>query len=119
MRAHESQSVDATAQMWAFFEEEMRIARTGEVYTEEVPVPSGRKHARVVRVGKMMLGFVSEDGVDVGVWVGGTGWTPGSKRPHNWAVRQVSVPLRFLTGNCMAGPNQTVNCMNGTGRTLG
>lgn len=78
---------EALALMWAFFEEEMRIARTGEVYTDEVPVPSGRKHARVVRVGKLVLAFVSEDGLDIGVWVEGTGWTPARSEQEAESVR--------------------------------
>lgn len=66
---------DAFGRLWSFFEEEMRIARSGETYSDEIDLGDGRqKHARFVRAGKLFLGFVTEDAADVGLWRQDRGW---------------------------------------------
>ena len=67
---------DAFSRMWSFCEEELRAARSGETYTDEITLPDRRlKHARFGRVGLQVLGFVTEDGQDVGIWNPKTGWS--------------------------------------------
>ncbi len=75
---------DAVRMIWSFFREELHFARSSETYTDVVDLPDGRrKHARILRVGKVFLGFVTEDGEDVGIWIKGRGWVtdllPGEK----------------------------------------
>ena len=53
---------------WAFLQEELRIARSGEAYTSQVPLDGGRiKPARLFRVGHLVQGFVTEDGLESGL----------------------------------------------------
>jgi hypothetical protein len=77
--------------IWSFFQKELSIARTGEVYTEEVRLPDGRrKHARILRVGKQVLGYVTEDGEEVGLWHPGDGWRPAGTPGEAEAVRSAA-----------------------------
>lgn len=79
---------DAFTRMWTFFEDEARIARSGETYTDQITLNDGRvKHARFVRVGKHVLGFVTEDGMDTGLWLRGEGWVTDPTRIDPNAVR--------------------------------
>ncbi len=53
---------------WAFLQEELRIARSGETYTAQIPLEGGRaKPARVFRVGHIVQGFVTEDAAEAGL----------------------------------------------------
>jgi hypothetical protein len=53
---------------WSFVQEELRLARSGETYGAEIPLEGGRrKHARIVRVGHLLQGFVTEDGIEAGL----------------------------------------------------
>lgn len=79
---------EAFGRLWSFFEEETRIARSGEAYTDEIELPDGRrKSARFLRVGKHILGFVTEDGVDAGLWRDGEGWVADAARVDGDAIR--------------------------------
>jgi FtsZ-binding cell division protein ZapB len=73
-----STASSAFMRLWAFSEEELRASRSGETYTDVISLPDGRiKDARFVRVGLQFLGFVTEDGRDVGLWLPGRGWLTG------------------------------------------
>ena len=105
----ETSVASAFALMWTFVEDEIRVARSGETYSDEIELDGGRiKHARFVRVGKHVLGFVTEDGVDVGIWMVGIGWVTDPARFDPEAVRtaveildrrrgpeHVSLPIRL------------------------
>ena len=70
------------------FQDELRIARSGEAYSDEVKLPNGhRKHARVLRIGLHLLAFVTEDGLDVGIHIKGEGWVTDQTRFDPDAVR--------------------------------
>lgn len=73
---------------WSFFQEELRLARSGEMLGDRAKLPDGReKNARMVRVGHHFLGLVTEDGADVALWVPGEGWVTDPTRVHPEAVR--------------------------------
>lgn len=63
---------DRLASYWTHLLEELRIARSGEAYNAEVEVDPNRvKPARLFRVGHLVLGFLTEDGLESGLWRGG------------------------------------------------
>lgn len=67
---------DRVVRAWTFAQEELRIARSGESYTADVELPGGRvKPARLFRTGHLLLGYVTEDGLESGLWRNGA-WTP-------------------------------------------
>ncbi|MBI3270902.1 MAG: DUF3450 family protein [Planctomycetes bacterium] len=67
---------DRFARYWAHLQEELRIARSGEAYTADVPLGAARvKPARLFRVGHLALGYLTEDGRESGLFLNG-GWTP-------------------------------------------
>ncbi|HXG63088.1 MAG TPA: DUF3450 family protein [Planctomycetota bacterium] len=73
----------------AHVEEEIRVARTGETWTAEVPVGEGRlRHARIFRVGHHAAGFVTEDGREAGLWLPAQGWTRDLSPEEREAVRR-------------------------------
>lgn len=73
---------------WSYFQEELRLARSGEMLADRAKLPDGReKDARMVRVGHHFLGLVTEDGGDVALWVPGEGWVTDPARVHPEAVR--------------------------------
>lgn len=75
---------DRVGRAWSFAQEELRIARSGEAWSAEVALPGGRaKPARLFRTGHLLLGYVTEDGLESGLWYGGA-WTPD----ENPAIRQ-------------------------------
>jgi hypothetical protein len=74
--------------LWVAFQDEVRMARSGETYTDEVKLPDGRrKHARMLRVGKHVLAFVTEDGLETGLWIRGEGWVTDPARIRPDAIR--------------------------------
>ncbi len=103
----------AFARLWTFAEDELRVARSGETYSDEIELSDGRvKHARFVRIGKHVLGFVTEDGVDVGIWMANEGWVTDTSRFDPESVRtaveildrrrgpeHVSLPIRLVGGD--------------------
>ncbi len=79
---------DKVARYWSFLQEEARIARSGEVLSMDVPLEGGRaKPARVFRVGHLVMGYVTEDGLEAGLWNGKT-WAPAASPDQEKAVRQ-------------------------------
>lgn len=61
---------------WTFLQEELRLARSGETYSAEIPLGDGvRKPARVFRVGHLLQGYVTEDGLHAGLETP-SGWAP-------------------------------------------
>ena len=64
----EADLAERVTRYWAFLQEELRIARSGEAYTSQVPLDGGRiKPARLFRVGHLVQGFVTEDGLESGL----------------------------------------------------
>ncbi len=89
---------EAFARLWGFVEDELRVSRSGETYSAEIDLADGRrKHARFVRVGLHVLGFVTEDGKDVGAWIEGTGWVTD---PQRAAPEQVRKAVEILDRRC-------------------
>lgn len=63
---------DRFAGYWAHILEELRIARSGETFNADVSVDANRvKPARLFRVGHLVLGFLTEDGLHSGLWKDG------------------------------------------------
>ena len=79
---------DQLSRYWSFLQEEFRVARSGEAYTAEVPLDGGRaKPARIFRVGHLILGFVTEDGLHAGLW-NGTQWVAPSSPEEEQRIRE-------------------------------
>lgn len=73
---------------WSFLQEEFRVARSGEAYSAEVPLDGGRaKPARIFRVGHLILGYVTEDGLQVGLW-NGSAWVAPSTPEQEQRIRE-------------------------------
>jgi predicted RNase H-like nuclease (RuvC/YqgF family) len=77
----EDQSVvDVLGRIWSFSQEELRIARSGETFTDQVELSKGRlQYARLFRVGHQILGYVTEQDDRAGIWMDGTGWEKAEK----------------------------------------
>ncbi|MDD5135490.1 MAG: DUF3450 family protein [Phycisphaerae bacterium] len=61
--------------IWNFSQEELRIARSGETFTDQVDMGKGRlQYARLFRVGHQFLGYVTEQDGQTGIWTEGAGW---------------------------------------------
>lgn len=79
---------EALIRYWSFLQEELRLARSGEGYTDAVTLADGRvKHAHFVRVGRSMLAYVTEDQANVGFWQG-TGWNHAPDLKTQEAIRR-------------------------------
>jgi hypothetical protein len=79
---------DQLGRYWSFLQEEVRVARSGEALSMEVPLSGGRaKPARVFRVGHLVMGFVTEDGQEAGLW-NGSQWVPASDPLGEKTVRE-------------------------------
>jgi len=71
---------DLFGRAWNFSQEEMRIARSGETFTDLVEVDDNRmQYARLFRVGHQVLGYVTEQDDQAGIWLDGTGWEKVTK----------------------------------------
>ncbi|MEK6766454.1 MAG: DUF3450 family protein, partial [Planctomycetota bacterium] len=54
---------EACNQLWSFCKEELRLAVTSEIYRDNIRLADGREpHAEFVRVGKVILAFMTDDG---------------------------------------------------------
>jgi hypothetical protein len=85
--ATEGSMSDQLGRYWSFFQEEMRVARSGESYSAEVPLAGGRmKPARIFRVGHLVLGYVTEDGEESGLW-DGKAWTAARTPEEDRSIR--------------------------------
>jgi hypothetical protein len=61
---------DTLGRIWNFFQEEMRLARSGETITEKIEIGRNRlKYAQLFRVGHQILGYLTEDGRETGLWL--------------------------------------------------
>lgn len=63
-------AADTLGRIWSFFQEEMRLARSGETFTEQIDIGKNRlKYAQLFRVGHQILGYLTEDGRETGLWL--------------------------------------------------
>ncbi len=63
-------AADALGRIWSFFQEEMRLARSGETFTKQMDIGNRRvKYARIFRVGQQILGYLTEDGEQTGLYL--------------------------------------------------
>lgn len=84
----EGSPADQLSRYWSFLQEEFRVARSGEAYSAEVPLDGGRaKPARIFRVGHLILGYVTEDGLHAGLW-NGTQWVAPSSPEEEERIRE-------------------------------
>ena len=87
---------EACNQLWSLCKEELRLAVTSEIYRDNIRLADGREpHAEFVRVGKVILAFMTDDGKDWGVWLkqddnGSEGATTG------WVKHPSSVPSHTI-----------------------
>lgn len=83
---------DVFGRIWNFSQEEMRIAGSGETFTDEINLGQGcRQNVRLFRVGHQILGYVTEDGAQTGIWLKqpeGTGWKHALEGANDEAVRK-------------------------------
>lgn len=92
---------EACNQLWSFCKEELRLAVTSEVYRDNIRLEDGREpHAEFVRVGKIILAFMTDDGKDSGVWLkqngnGGGGATTGwAYIPRHTIEKSIKILMR-------------------------
>ncbi len=82
---------DRLARLWSLFQEEMRIARSGETCTARLALNAERvQHVRLFRVGHQILGYVTEDGTAAGIWfprASGADWRHDLTGPPADSVR--------------------------------
>jgi hypothetical protein len=79
---------DQLSRYWSFLQEEIRVARSGEALSAEIPLGAGRaKPARVFRVGQLVMGYVTEDGLEAGLW-NGTQWVPATDPAQDKTIRE-------------------------------
>jgi hypothetical protein len=78
---------DKLSRYWSFLQEEIRVARSGEALSAEIPLGGGRaKPARVFRVGHLVMGYVTEDALDAGLW-NGSQWVPAADPVQDKTIR--------------------------------
>jgi predicted RNase H-like nuclease (RuvC/YqgF family) len=84
---------DVFGRIWSFSQEEMRIARSGETFTELVRLDDKRQqHARLFRVGHQVLGYRTEQGGRAGIWLDGATW----KKAKNSEAEAVRAAVEIL-----------------------
>jgi len=67
--ANATSVADQLGRVWSYAQEELRLGRSPETYTARVPSEDGPSpHARYFRVGQLILGYVTEDGRQTGMW---------------------------------------------------
>ena len=60
---------DQLGHIWNYAQEELRLARSPETYTERALTGEGYfPYARYFRVGQLILGYVTEDGQQTAIW---------------------------------------------------
>lgn len=60
------------SQLWTYVQQELRMARSSETYTDRAPQPDGSvPYARYLRVGQRILAYSTEDGRTTAVWLRG------------------------------------------------
>jgi len=71
---------DMFGRVWSFSQEEIRIAHSGETFTDQVQLDETRlRYARLFRVGHLILGYLTEQDGQAGIWVDGDGWKKTTK----------------------------------------
>jgi len=84
---------DVFGRIWSFSQEEMRIARSGESFTDLVELGENRlQYARLFRVGHQLLGYMTEKDEQMGIWIEGIGW----KKATNTEAKAVKAAVRIL-----------------------
>jgi len=80
--SNDANSVSVGGQLgrfWSYAQEELRLGRSSETYTGRVTSGDGASpQARYFRVGQLVLGYVTEDGLQTGMWSSlpvGRGWS--------------------------------------------
>ena len=67
-------AAETLGQIWSFFQEEMRLAQSGETYTQPLDIGDQRvKYVQIFRLGHQVLGYLSEDGQETGLWLAQNG----------------------------------------------
>lgn len=78
--SQDQSAADVLGRIWNFSQEELRIARSGETFTDQVELSKGRlQYARLFRVGHQILGYATEEDEQVGIWIDGAGWKKAEK----------------------------------------
>jgi len=63
-------AAETLGQIWRFFQEEMRLAQSGETYTQSLDIGDQRiKYAQIFRLGHLVLGYLTEDAQETGLWL--------------------------------------------------
>jgi len=84
---------DIFGRIWSFSQEEMRIARSGEAFTDLVSLDErSLRHARLFRVGHQLLGYMTEKDEQTGIWIEGIGW----KKADNSEAKAIKTSVRIL-----------------------
>ncbi|HVR84773.1 MAG TPA: DUF3450 family protein [Planctomycetota bacterium] len=79
---------DKLSRYWSFLQEEIRVARSGEALSADIPLGGGRaKPARIFRVGHLVMGYVTEDGLEAGLW-NGSQWVPAADPSQEKTIRE-------------------------------
>jgi hypothetical protein len=61
---------DHLAQVWNYGQEELRLARSSETYSARAKaMEEATPHARYFRVGRKILGYLTEDGMQTAMWL--------------------------------------------------
>jgi len=90
-------AADTMGRIWSFFQEEMRIARSGETFTEQMDVGENRmKYAQMFRVGHQVLGYLTEDGQQTGMWIFQDGRKQWKHRLPEKNARSVQTAVEIL-----------------------
>lgn len=87
---------EACNQLWSFCKEELRLAATSEIYRDNIRLEDGiEQHAEFVRVGRIILAFMTDDGKDTGVWLTQTN-NGGRDATTGWVKDSSSVPSHII-----------------------
>ncbi len=77
--------------IWNFSQEELRMARSGETFTDLIDLGEGRgQYARVFRVGHQLAGYLTETGEQAGIWRNG-GWEKVEGRGEQAVKAAISI----------------------------
>ncbi len=89
--------VDRLARLWSYVQEELRLARSSETYTDRAPQSDrSQPYARYLRVGQRILAYVTEDGRQAAVWLRGPNGDHWQTVPD--AQQQVHTAIEILDG---------------------
>ena len=84
-------AAETLGRIWSFFQEEMRLAQSGETYTQPLNIGDQRvKYVQLFRLGHLVLGYLTEDGQETGLWLtqkGGKQWQHNLTHKDDRAVR--------------------------------